>query len=650
MTADTVLIGQILSDQETKNDLLNYESIATTIVKLLQENPNQPITIGVHGDWGAGKSSILEMIETSLEEKEDILCLKFNGWRFQGFEDAKIALLEGIVTGLLEKRPALNKAVDEIKETWKSIDWLKVAKKAGGLAFTAVTGIPSGEIIQTVTSAINKAISNPETLASPEQAKKAFMSIKDCFETKAESKKVPEEIRAFHKAFENLLARAEISQFVILIDDLDRCLPEVAIETLEAIRLFVLTSKTAFVIATDETMIEYSVRKHFPDYPETSGSQTYARNYLEKLIQVPFRIPSLGKYETKIYVLLLLSGAELGFDDPDFLKLVRVYKEKLKRPWEVAGLDTSSLSELLGKKTEQLQNAFFLSEQMGGILGSGTNGNPRQIKRFINTLLLRKRIADARGFGADIKLPILAKIMLAERFIPSLFEKLGELCVAAPKGQCEELSFFEKANKDLQKGDQEKAQEVESKINEVKLLKEWKDSQNICAWMAVEPEIGDIDLRPYFFIAKDRKENFGSLTALGPIEILIEKLLRPKIGLMDISAELKRLTNDEAEKVFAGVRTKIFSNDTFDKEPKGIAGVRELVAAKPILQEKLVEMLASIPIAKLGAWVAQGWDKAITSPEAKGKFQKQLESWQNSENKVLKAATGAMKKIQMGKQ
>ncbi len=47
----------ILSDNETKVDLLNSESIATTIVKLITERPEHPVTIGVHGDWGAGKSS-----------------------------------------------------------------------------------------------------------------------------------------------------------------------------------------------------------------------------------------------------------------------------------------------------------------------------------------------------------------------------------------------------------------------------------------------------------------------------------------------------------------------------------------------------------------------------------------------------------------
>lgn len=106
----------ILTDNETKVDLLNNEAIASTIIELLRAKPDHPVTIGVHGDWGAGKSSVLEMIEAGFADQDDVLCLKFNGWRFQGFEDAKIALIEGIVTGLVEKRPALKKAAVAVKD------------------------------------------------------------------------------------------------------------------------------------------------------------------------------------------------------------------------------------------------------------------------------------------------------------------------------------------------------------------------------------------------------------------------------------------------------------------------------------------------------------------------------------------------------
>nr|WP_245473383.1 P-loop NTPase fold protein [Bradyrhizobium zhanjiangense] len=121
-----------LSDQETKVDFLNNEAIAKTIVRLIDETVDSAVTIGVHGDWGAGKSSVLEMVEKAFPDDGDVLCLKFSGWQFQGFEDAKIALIEGVVNGLIEKRSLTTKAADEVKRILKSVDWLKVAKKGGG--------------------------------------------------------------------------------------------------------------------------------------------------------------------------------------------------------------------------------------------------------------------------------------------------------------------------------------------------------------------------------------------------------------------------------------------------------------------------------------------------------------------------------------
>ena len=67
----------ILTDNETKVDLLNNEAIATTIIGLLREKPDHPVTIGVHGDWGAGKSRVLEMIEVGFSGDDDVLCFKF---------------------------------------------------------------------------------------------------------------------------------------------------------------------------------------------------------------------------------------------------------------------------------------------------------------------------------------------------------------------------------------------------------------------------------------------------------------------------------------------------------------------------------------------------------------------------------------------
>ncbi|WP_045764467.1 Qat anti-phage system ATPase QatA [Xanthomonas albilineans] len=641
----------ILTDNETKVDLLNNEAIATTIIGLLRAKPDHPVTIGVHGDWGAGKSSVLEMIEAGFADQEDVLCLKFNGWRFQGFEDAKIALIEGIVTGLVEKRPALKKAAVAVKDVFSRIDWLKVAKRAGGLALTAFTGIPTPEQIGAIVGSLEALVADPAKLLTKENLSTAIDEAKAVLKP-GESKNVPEEVEAFRKAFDQLLKDAGIKQLVVLIDDLDRCLPDTAIETLEAIRLFVFTARTAFVVAADEAMIEYAVRKHFPDLPDSTGPRDYARNYLEKLIQVPFRIPALGETETRIYVTLLLAGAEVGENDENYGRLISVAREKLKRPWTSGGLDAATVKTALGQQAEKANNALALSDQIGPILASGAKGNPRQIKRFLNTLLLRERTATARGFGDDIKLPVLAKLMLAERFIPRLFEQIAFVAAVHPQGLCEDLETLEKSQadgKDSESKGKKAAEAVPASDNAV--LNEWKSSETVRDWAHLSPKLSGVDLRPYLFVTKDKKDYFGPVSVLGHLAGVVEKLFGGKMTVQGYEAELKQLVQPEAEKVFEAVRSKIMSAGTFDTRPAGIDGLAVLVKAQPGLQSRLMDFLEALPSGKCGPWAVSGWQGIIKDSECAARLTKLLGAWSKvTNNPGLKAsAEAALKDLKGGR-
>lgn len=656
----------ILTDNETKVDLLNNEAIATTIIKLLRDRPDQPVTIGVHGDWGAGKSSVLEMIEAGFESESKVLCLKFNGWRFQGFEDAKIALIEGIVTGLIEKRPALTRAGEAVKDVFRRIDWLKVAKKAGGLAFTAFTGIPTPDQIGVIVGTLEGFLADPAKLATKDNVQSAIDGVKGLLKEKdGESANVPEEINAFRKAFDDLLEKAGVEQLVVLIDDLDRCLPDTAIETLEAVRLFVFTSRTAFVVAADEAMIEYAVRKHFPDLPDTTGPQTYARNYLEKLIQVPFRIPALGDTETRIYVTLLLVGAELGDNDPAFNTLIGVARERLKRPWTSGALDSASVRAALGDKASRANNALALSDQIGPILASGTKGNPRQIKRFLNTLVLRQRTAEARGFGDDVKLPVLAKLMLAERFIPRLFDQIAAAAAAAPDGKCSDLAALEAAAT-AKEDDKPKAKPAKPagkdgeatkatapkleavKTSESAMLGEWLSSPAIKAWATVPTMIGEEDLRPYLFVAKDRKDYFGAASVLGHLAAVVEQLFGGKFAVQGLETDLKRLAPPEAAQVFEAVRGRIVGADAFETEPPGAAGLAVLIKAHPTLQGELVDFLDALPRDRLGPWVCGGWEGVLKDGDTVQRFDRLLQTWGKEGGAMLKAAANGVLRTRQG--
>jgi len=640
----------LLSDNETKIDLLNYYAIADTIVALLRQQPERPVTVGVHGDWGAGKSSILEMIESGLEKEEKVLCIKFNGWRFQGFEDAKIALIEGVVTGLREKRPALTKASEAVKDIFRRIDWLKVAKKAGGLALTAYTGIPSPDQIQTVIHAAESLLSDPAKLLTKENVQTTVENIKGLLKPKTEHESVPQEIAEFRKAFDELLKTAGIEQLVVLIDDLDRCLPDIAIETLEAVRLFVFTSHTAFVVAADEAMIEYAVRKHFPDLPDTTGPQTYSRNYLEKLIQVPFRIPALGDIETRIYVSLLLIGTQIGETDPEFIKLLSASKERLKRPWTSAPFDSNIVKTALGEKFEHIRETFLLSEQIGPTLATGTSGNPRQIKRFLNTLFLRQRTAQARGFGDEVKLPVLAKLMLAEQFLPRLFDQIATAAASSTDGHCSDMIKLEATKVEDEGASQDEnkaAVNVSATVGASASiqLREWQTSKTIRAWAQINPPIGEVDLRPYLFLAKDRKDYFGSATVLGHLAIVADKLFGSKIFVQSLEASLRNLALPEAIQIFDAVRSRILGYDVFDTEPAGAAGLAVLVKAHQTLQFNLLDFLECLPSNRLGPWVCSGWEGIIRDQELNIRFDRLLEIWKKDGSPFLKSAAQAVLKM-----
>lgn len=522
---------------------------------------------------------------------------------------------------------------------------------------TAYAGLPALGV-QALVGTLEGLFADPAKLATKANLDAAIAEAKDLLKPDTETKNVPEEIAGFRKAFDDLLDKAGIDQLVVLIDDLDRCLPDTAIETLEAVRLFVFTSRTAFVVAADEAMIEYAVRKHFPDLPDTTGPQTYARNYLEKLIQVPFRIPALGETETRIYVTLLFVGAELGEEDPEFAKLIAVARERLKRPWTVGALDSATVKAALGSKADRAQNALILSAQIGPILASGTKGNPRQIKRFLNTLLLRQSSAKARGFGDDVKLPVLAKLMLAERFLPRLFDQIASSAASAADGVCTDLIQLEEAVSDRKEPSSRPATapaeaktpsrpKAAAKLEVVRptesaQLSEWLSSPAVRSWAQIEPSIGASDLRPYLFVAKDRKDYFGATTVLGQLASVAEKLLGSKFLVQGLETELRQLAVPEAAQVLDLVRGRIVGSDTFDTEPAGSAGLAVLVKAQPALQGNLLDFLEALPRQRLGPWACSGWEGVIRDPDQSRRYDQLLEAWKRDGSQFLKAAAGAV--------
>ena len=116
-------------DNASSIDMLFYSPYADTIVNFTKNSYLTPLTIGLYGSWGAGKSSLLQLIEQRIEDDKDgIVCISLNAWQFEGYEDAKVAIMESLLKSLKENETFLEKAHEKITKLLSRVDYLKVGK------------------------------------------------------------------------------------------------------------------------------------------------------------------------------------------------------------------------------------------------------------------------------------------------------------------------------------------------------------------------------------------------------------------------------------------------------------------------------------------------------------------------------------------
>lgn len=474
-------------DSETDIDLLDFDYLIGITKDIIENESLSPCTIGVYGDWGSGKSSLVEMLLKDYEKKEGYLCLKFNGWLFEDYEDAKTALLGSILDKINENKKLTAKAKSTLKKLFKNLNYLDVASKGlkygADILLTGGIGTIADITVQTV---LNKTKSLTEDVRSED--------IKKILEKVSKKDEVRKNLRDFRNDFEKLLKETNITKLVVFIDELDRCNHDTILETLEAIRLFLFINGTSFIIGADERQVMYAVRTKFP---EVKGNQIdIGKEYLEKMIQYPIKIPQLGVNEVEFYITCLFFQHE--FKD-DYSKILQFIKEGRQDNF----LDFEITFELIkGKFTSldenKIKETISLSKQLSSVLSSSLNGNPRHCKRFLNSLSMRLKMAELKKINLDKK--ALAKIMLIEYFKDDVFKKIGQL-QSNENGKPKELKLIES-----------------NEWDDVDVLKLWREDEWFQNWLNIEPKLAGIDLQPYFYFTRESLQNntIKTVSALSP--------------------------------------------------------------------------------------------------------------------------------------
>lgn len=513
------------SDNETADDLIGFQVHADLIREVVTDDKMLPLTIGVFGDWGGGKTSIMRMLERDLDADhwpdsdpkqllyKGIAVVYFNGWLFEGYDDAKAAILSSILLALGDHKRFGPKIREKALSLLKSVDWMRVSKAglkhvaipaAAALVTGGVAAIPAAVALSTGLLQV-EAAAKPEKIS--DQAEGGSKSEDSCAWFKAKEEEHAFNVRTFRERFDQLLKDSDIESLVVLIDDLDRCSPERVIENLEAIKLFLSVPSTAFVIGADPRIVEHAIRLR---YAERSGSANpeesnrLVKDYLEKLIQVPYRLPRLSSSEIESYMALLFCGLYLGPEDAE-KSIARSKKERDANRYSAYGY--AQVKESLGghELSAPLTESLIFCSSAAPLIADGLEGNPRQVKRFLNAFTLRKKLAKVARLE-NIKDEVLVKLMILEYTNDELFLELFNL-QARQAGFPVELADLERA-----------VAEGTGYDETAKALKGAWLGNGVKAWVALAPALSGIDLRDYFWIARDKLDaTFSGLSMISPM-------------------------------------------------------------------------------------------------------------------------------------
>jgi Cdc6-like AAA superfamily ATPase len=383
---------KILGDSPTTEDRLGFGSYVDILLDAIRNfDAESSLTIGIHGSWGSGKTSLMRMLEKRFEADNAVKTVWFNAWAHEQEESIGLTLLYRVLTEFQKE--------EETKERIR-----KVLENTGKLLIDAglrkTTGIPFKEA--------QKLLKNSIEIKS---------TLRDDFET------------AIAECLQN-------KRLVVFIDDLDRCLPEKTIEILEVIKLFLDVSKCVFVIGVAKEMIEqgFAVR-----YKTNGRLKDSGREYIEKIIQVPFTLPPIREMVMMKFI------------------------------------ESLSMNE-----TER---------KVAKLVAKVTHCNPRKVKVFLNIRRIRQEIAEKTG--GLIEPEKSAKFFALEYIFPEFFDYV--------KSMYDKNENVIHTLERLVKGDHD--EELNKQLESSEMLQKYYQNEDLKSLLRIEPFVGEIDIGPYIYLA-----------------------------------------------------------------------------------------------------------------------------------------------------
>jgi formylglycine-generating enzyme required for sulfatase activity len=373
----------IWSDKATTNDRLGFGDYRRTLVRVIQ-GAETPITVGVFGKWGSGKTSLMLMVQQDLNEA-GAQTVWFDAWKYDKQDALWRALLMQVLRTLREAAPemdqdlrdrlqdlqaSLYRDVDRDKLGGVEIDWEKlVPSVAKGAVKLSLSFIPGWDALYSLSKELK---GQPE-----EQSKALFDAIhREKVRLHEDQAKSLEQFQLrFGEAVTQFREKTGCKFVAVFVDDLDRCLPEKAIEVLEAIKLFLDVPGCVFILGVDCVVIAKGIEAKYAG--KAGPSLVGGDDYLEKIIQVPFNLPPLESGDVARFI-----EAEIRENFPPHL---------------------------------------------AEVFAVGLEANPRKVKRTLNIFRLLWTLSDERVELKNIIRPeLLAKVVVIQVRFHKLYDDVIE--------------------------------------------------------------------------------------------------------------------------------------------------------------------------------------------------------------------------------
>lgn len=342
----------ILIDDVDPNPTTNFISLGQTIAKIIKDSTPH-FTIGIYGEWGTGKTTLMKAIERNLNSEQDnltdpkILPIWFNAWQYEREENpVTVSLMKTVAYAMSghEKYDAVSKTI------------LK--------GLTIVGKDASQNLVQEIIS--KKDEESNETFQDKINYLNKLYQDSIYFDG---LKKIKQQMDGIRKSEGNQY------RVIIFIDDLDRCSPKKALEVLESVKLFLGMEGFIFVVGLSHKTVTHLITQA---YKETGVK---GEDYIKKIIQIPIKIPS----------------------------------------WSEESIVDLILNKIKKNLHEEYTN--FLCEN-SNMIAKIVDYNPRQLKRFINNVIIAFETFTSQKNSPEIKFNELFLLKILQSEWPDFYNEM----------------------------------------------------------------------------------------------------------------------------------------------------------------------------------------------------------------------------------